>query len=234
MTFVHALSRLALASLAALLASCALEQAEAPSDEPASTAATRQAVAPPGNYYITSSWNGDVGWVKAVNGMNGGLLTQCADGVMRPTCKVTEVDYHMMPLNPAQQAALHGAFRNGKAVLSGAMGMRRGAPVLGVLQAWVLQARGDGPTGSFYFVVDRHAWCLRAPCASIEEDLLNTNASRMIVGVNMAAAGAGAAVLAAADAALHGPGLVVAGTNVPLPNGVDVTLKASELYTPFP
>ena len=113
-------------------------------------------------------------FVRAVNAK----LTRCADGSQAKECHAVELDtLSNLGWTPEQQTAFEEDFAKGYALVKGALtpqprGLYTGE-VLRVTQAWQAQARHK-PYGTFYGVHSSGIVCIKAPCPSIQADVLNT------------------------------------------------------------
>ncbi len=178
-------------------------------------------------------------FVKAVNQS----LTRCADGTMAKECHAVEIDSTALGWTPEQQAGFEGSFAKGYALVKGALtpqprGLYTG-DVLRLSQAWQGQALHK-PLGTFYGVHSTGIVCIKAPCPSLETQVLNTTAKPGNPDLNLSTAGAPQASVDAALQALGTPeGILVAGAILPVRYGslggssaLGARLLASEFYLP--
>jgi hypothetical protein len=156
-------------------------------------------------------------WVEIANGVR----TRCADGLRHPRCYVARaVDAKGNPLESIADGALaRGAIDVGR-------------DDLGELEASAVYApagRATG-TGGYYRVTDRGIRCVRAPCFSLRATRLNGVARTALSGIDLRAAGAPAAEVARAEAALRTKnGLLARGRFVKTSDGGRV-FRASRLF----
>ena len=170
-------------------------------------------------------------WVQRINH----TMTLCADGTSREACYVAEISFRSR--ERAEAAALVPPFAS-RMVLRGVIGPREypGLGNLGGFRATAAWEAAADPTASspVYLVRDNGIRCITFPCFSYDGRLINTAESLTFSGVDLAAVDATPAERAAAQAALNGPGLLVAGqiSNQPGPAGDGRVLVANQFYLP--
>jgi len=167
-------------------------------------------------------------FVRAVNAK----LTRCADGTQAKECHAVELDtLSNLGWTPEQQSAFEEDFGKGFALVKGALtpqprGLYTG-DVLRVTQAWRAQARHK-PYGTFYGVHSSGIVCIKAPCPSIQADVLNTQLPTTYPDVLLSSSGAPKAAIEAGNAAMAtAEGIIAVGVQVP--STLDVPTTSTSL-----
>ncbi|MEY4764743.1 MAG: hypothetical protein RI907_1416 [Pseudomonadota bacterium] len=161
-------------------------------------------------------------FVKAVNAPT----TRCADGSKAKECHAVELDtLTNLGWTPEQQSAFEAQFAQGFALVKGALTPQpRGfytGDVLRVTQAWQAQAKHK-PYGVFYGVHNSGIVCIKAPCPTIQADVLNTSLAPTYPDVLLSASGASkAAVEAGLSAMTTQEGIIAVGVQMPGPVATD-------------
>lgn len=165
-------------------------------------------------------------WAELANGVR----TRC--GNVRPArgCYVARtVDRYGRPYTRdiPEGALVRGAIE---------LGLRLGDHVLDRLRVWAVYAPAGTATveGGYYRVVDRGIRCIRAPCFSYNAGAVNASSRVSVSEVDVQAAGATAAQVDRAQAALRTKdGLYARGRFAPTPDGGRV-FRALRLYLRAP
>ncbi len=172
-------------------------------------------------------------YVRAVNTK----LTRCADGSQAKECHAVELDtLSNMGWTPEQQSAFEEDFAKGFALVKGALtpqprGLYSG-DVLRVTQAWQAQARHK-PYGTFYGVHSSGIVCVKAPCPSIQADVLNTKLPSTYPDVLLSSSGAPKASIEAGYAAMAtAEGIIAVGVQVPSALELTSTSATSAVAAP--
>ena len=165
-------------------------------------------------------------WVHRVNRP----LTRCLDGSLAEECYVALVD------TEALGGATVDGFAGGRALVTGEFaegdaGEFGPYAVLRVEHAWT--ALTDAPAeGSFYRIDDNGRRCVRAPCFSLDQQLLNRPTFRRISGLDLDGIGATEEQLATAIASLADGGLLTAGYTYLRRSTGAITHVATQAYVP--
>jgi hypothetical protein len=165
-------------------------------------------------------------WAALANGVR----TRCGNGKAAGGCYVARtVDRYGRPYTRdiPEGALVRGAIE---------LGLRLGDRVLDRLRVWAVYAPAGTATaeGGYYRVVDRGIRCIRAPCFSYSAGAVNALSAVTVSEVDAQAAGATAAEIDRAQAALRTKdGLYARGRFAPSPDGGRV-FRALRLYLRAP
>lgn len=165
-------------------------------------------------------------WAALANGVR----TRCANGQATGGCYVARtIDRYGRPFTRdiPEGALVRGAIE---------LGLRLDDHVLGRLRVWAVYAPVGTATaeGGYYRVVDRGIRCIRAPCFSYNAGAVNAFLPVFVSEVDLQAAGATAAEIDRAQAALRTKdGLYARGRFAPTSDGGRV-FRALRLYLRAP
>jgi hypothetical protein len=171
-------------------------------------------------------------WVRRVNR----ATTVCGNGTVSPECYAAMLDSTGLDLTDEQRATVEQALQRGTALLRGRLvrGTLAGPPpsvkldVLSVTEIWLRYGRAQ-TSGMVFRIADNGVRCVRAPCFSLHASVLNTTQHRDVSSLGLAAAGASAAAVRRARAAVEGAGVIVEGRVVATGDG-GRTLHASAFW----
>lgn len=163
-------------------------------------------------------------------------FTKCADGAWRFECHMADLDTTQLGLSEEEGTKFENeVFGQGYGLVRGTLGKAsNGADTLTASEAWA-GATTSEPFGGFYRVKNSGILCITTPCGSLTEDLLNTNVSYTLHGLDLAYSGANDKQVEAGFAQLGLPeGTLVAGYHNKFkgPAGTGWNLNASEFYLP--
>ena len=165
-------------------------------------------------------------WAALANGVR----TRCGNGQAAGGCYVARtIDRYGRPYTRdiPEGALVRGAIE---------LGLRLGDRVLDRLRVWAVYAPAGTTTaeGGYYRVVDRGIRCIRAPCFSYNAGAVNAFSPVVVSEVDLRAAGATAAQVDRAEAALRTKdGVYARGRFAPTPDGGRV-FRALRLYLRAP
>lgn len=149
-------------------------------------------------------------WVSRVNRAQ----TTCADGSRAEECYVAELDLSALGLSDQEIAAVEGEARSGRALVRGRLATRTiSSYAIGALvasEAWTAP-RNFTPEGVYVLVTDNGIRCITYPCASLDEEKLNSSLRSTIAEIDLAVSGATDEEIARAHESLAAGGLIVAG-----------------------
>jgi len=171
-------------------------------------------------------------WVRRVNR----ATIVCGNGMVSPECYAATSDFTGLDLTAEERSTVDQALARGTALLRGRLvrGTLASPPpsvkldVLSVTEIWLRYGRAQ-TSGSVFRVEDNGVRCVRAPCFSLHASVLNTTQHRDVSSLGLAAAGANAAAVRRARAALEGTGVMVEGRAVASADG-GRTLRASAFW----
>jgi Domain of unknown function (DUF6748) len=161
-------------------------------------------------------------WVRRVNRDT----IVCGNGMVSPECYAATVDSTELDPTDEQRAMIEHALARGTALLRARLvhGALAGAPpsvkldVLSVTEIWLRYGRAQ-TSGTVFRIEDNGVRCVRAPCFSLHASVLNTTQHRDVSSLGLAAAGASAAAVRRARAALEATGVIVEGRVVATGDG---------------
>ena len=171
-------------------------------------------------------------WVRRVNR----ATTVCGSGMVSPECYAATFDFTGLDLTDEERSTVEHALARGTALLRGRLvrGTLAGPPpsvklhVLSVTEIWLRYGRAQ-TSGTVFRIEDNGVRCVRAPCFSLRASVLNTTQQRDVSSLGLAAAGASAAAVRRARAALEAAGVIVEGRVVATGDG-GRTLDASAFW----
>lgn len=197
--------------------------------------------APPARYFLPENDPRDCAWPTCggwfMDPPNRGEIL-CADGTQSAQCYVAELGTERLGLDDAERARFDVALGEGRLLLEGRMVVAEqdGRPLVRfeVVQAWEGQTGGD-PAGGWAIVKENGRQCLVAPCAHLDEGLLNRNLGAVIADLDFAPSGADAQQVTAAWEATLDEGVIVAGRRywVTGAGGVAQARTVTEFYMPL-
>lgn len=160
----------------------------------------------------------------------------CADGTQSAQCYVAELGTDRLGLDDAERARFDVALGEGRLLVEGRMMLveHEGRPLVRfeAVRAWEGQTGGDA-AGAWTLVKENGRQCLVAPCAHLDEGLLNRNLGAVIADLDFGPSGADEQQVAAAWEATLTDGLIVAGRRywVTGAGGVAQARTVTEFYT---
>lgn len=183
---------------------------------------------------------------KCMSPMCGGVFVQpvnkpnfrCPDKARGKECYTYGIDWSALQLSPEQQNAVQDQIASGRVLLRGRLSKKVFAQygkqwMFNVTGAWATATTTPG-SDILYQVRLNGIRCIAAPCNSVEQLKLNSNAMRNIAGLDLTPVNASAIQLENATALLT-TGLIVTGKHRPVsgPGGKSQTLAANQIYLPL-